>query len=560
MHWIELLATLFTLFLLCPLIGNYISNVFSKEPTLLDFALNPIERSVYNVSGINQTNQQSWLEYGTSLFLFNLIGFFILLLILLFQNSLPLNPEEFEGVPLLLAINTSISFVTNTNWQSYSGETTLSYFSQMLGLTVQNFLSAATGISVLFVLIRGFIRSESDTVGNFFVDLVRITLYILLPLSIIFSIFLIQQGVPESLSPYAQVETLEKENLKIPLGPVATQVAIKQLGSNGGGFFGTNSAHPFENPTPLSNFFQHIAILLIPISLLFTFGKILKAKKHAKILFLAMSFFWLILLPLDNFFQHEKTPNFPAEKIFEGVETRFGLFDTILWSNSTTATSNGSVNGMLSSLSPLSSGIALFNITLGEIIFGGVGVGLASMIMFVIMTIFLSGLMVGRSPSYLGKKIEKHEMIAVTTAIILPSFLTLVGTGISLYFEAATSSILNKGPHGLSEILYAFASTSFNNGSSFAGLNTNTDFYNILLSFAMLFGRVAIILPTLALGGLFAKKKTVHENLSDFSSDNWLFFILLISVILITSGLTFLPVLSMGPIAEHLLSQKGVTF
>lgn len=558
--WVQLLFFTGLLVGLTPLLGTYMANVFTGKATFANKALGWLEKLCYWISGANPKEEMSWTEYGKALLLFNFLGFISLFCLQLIQGYLPLNPQNFEAVSLPLAFNTAMSFTTNTNWQSYAGETTLSYLTQMLGLTSQNFLSAATGMAALLTLIRGLIRKTIDTVGNFWVDLVRMVVYLLLPLSTLMAVLLVGEGVIQTFSPYMEVTTLENTRQTIPLGPVASQVAIKQLGTNGGGFFNANSTHPFENPTPFSNLLQMLALLLIPAASVYAYGIMIGSKKHAWLLFFAMLLLWFAGIFLSFTSEHLYNNVINAYPILEGKETRLGINNSLLWSVSTTATSNGSVNAMLSSLSPLAGGVAMFNIMLGELIFGGVGVGLCSMIMLILLTVFLSGLMVGRTPEYLGKKIEKREMQWVVMAILMPGALILVGAGISSVLPEALSHLSNQGPHGLSEILYAFSSTAGNNGSAFAGLNANTNYYNLSFGTVMLLARVSIILPSLAIAGLLAKKKITPPSVGTFSTNSILFFILLISVILIVGALTFFPALSLGPVVEHLLMLEGKSF
>lgn len=561
MHYlIEFIVFVILLALLTPLLGSYLAKVFSGEPVFLERVIGPLEKLTYHLGGVNANEEMDWKEYGKHLLLFNTFGFVLLFLLLIGQQWLPLNPQNFPALPWDLAFNTASSFVTNTNLQSYAGETTLSYLSQTVGLTVQNFLSAATGMAVLLVLIRGLRKNENGKVGNFWFDLVRCLLYVLLPLSIIFSILFISQGVLQNLSTYVQISPLEGGVETIPMGPVASQVAIKQLGSNGGGFFNVNSAHPFENPTALSNFFQNLAILLIPAASVYMYGLMIGSKKHGVFLLIIMSLLWFGGMFFSILAERVFNPVIDTYPLLEGIETRFGIPNTILWSVSTTATSNGSVNGMLSSLPPLTGGVALFNIILGEIIFGGVGVGLCGMLMFTFLTVFLSGLMVGRSPEFMGKKIEKQEMIWVMCAVLIPGALMLIGTAVSTALPGVIASSDNQGPHGFTEILYAFTSAAGNNGSSFAGLNTNTLYYNLALGVVMLLGRCAIVAPSLAVAGSLARKKTIPTTPGSLSTASPLFAVLLIGVIFILGALTFFPALSVGPIVEHLLMLQNRSF
>ena len=558
--WTQIFIFAALFILLTPLLGRYIYLVMNGQRTWLHPLLQGLENFSYRLSGIDAQKEMPWTTYGKNLLVFNLIGFLVLFLILKLQSFLPFNPQNFPAVSWSLAFNTAVSFTTNTNWQAYTGETTLSYFSQMLGLTVQNFLSAASGLAALLVLLRGFTRKTSSTVGNFWVDLVRSVVYIFLPLSFIFALFLMSQGVVQTLSPYVEVQTLEQAKQIIPLGPVASQVAIKQLGTNGGGFFNANGAHPFENPSGLTNLLETLAILLIPAALLYTYGLWIGSKRHAWILFFVMLLLWGGGVALSLYSEFTWDTSLFCGPLLEGKESRFGITQSALWSVSTTATSNGSVNAMLDSLTPLAGGVSLFNIMLGELIFGGVGVGLCSMLMFTLLTVFLAGLMVGRTPEYLGKKIEKREMQWVVLAVIMPGALILIGAGISCVLPVALTSLTNAGPHGLSEILYAFASSSGNNGSAFAGLNADTLYYNLFLGVVMILSRVAILLPSLAIGGLMAAKKTSPLSEGTFSTNSFLFAMLLFSVIMIVGALTFFPALSLGPLVEHLLMLNGQSF
>lgn len=538
-----------------PLLGSYMAQVFSGKMSYL----RGVEVACYRLIGTNE-EEMTWVEYAKALFFLNLLGFIWLFLLQLLQGHLPLNPQQLPGLSWDLAFNTAMSFCTNTNWQSYSGETTMSYLTQMTGLAVQNFLSAATGLASSLVLIRGFVQKSLQTIGNFWVDFVRAILYLLLPLSILLAIVLVGQGVIQTFDPYVEAITLEQEKQTIPLGPVASQVAIKQVGTNGGGFFNANSAHPFENPSRSTNFFETLAILLIPASSMYMYGALIGVRKHGWILFFVALFFCFSGLGISLYSQYLHNPIFDTAPLVEGQETRFGIAKSILWSVTTTDTSNGSVNAMLSSLEPLAGGVSLFNMMLGELIFGGVGVGLASMIMFVLLTIFLCGLMVGRTPEYLGKKIEKQEIRWVMVAVLVPGILILIGSGISSVLPNALSSLANNGPHGLSEILYAFTSAAGNNGSAFAGLNANTVYYNVILGCVMCAARIAIILPSIALGGLLSSKRLTAPSIGTFSVNTWLFACLLIGVVIIVGALTFFPALALGPIVENFLMLQGRTF
>jgi potassium-transporting ATPase potassium-binding subunit len=558
--WVQLLFFTGLFICLTPILGTYMANVFTGKATFAYRILGWLESLCYRIGGANPNEEMSWIEYGKALLLFNFLGFISLFFLQLIQGHLPLNPQNFGAVSLPLAFNTAMSFTTNTNWQSYAGETTLSYLTQMLGLTSHNFLSAATGMAALLTLIRGLVRKTIDTIGNFWVDLVRMVVYLLLPLSIIMAIVLVGEGVIQTFSPYVEVTTLENAQQTVPLGPVASQIAIKQLGTNGGGFFNANSAHPFENPTAFSNLLEMLALILIPAATVYAYGIMIGSKKHALLLFSTMLVLWAVGIFISFSSEHLHNPVIDVYPILEGKETRLGITNSLLWSVSTTVTANGSVNAMMSSLSPLAGGVAMFNMMLGELVFGGVGVGLCGMLMFTLLTVFLSGLMVGRTPEYLGKKIEKREMQWVMLAVLMPGALILVGAGISSVLPEALSSLSNQGPHGLSEILYAFSSAAGNNGSAFAGLNANTDYYNLTLGTVMLLARVSIILPSLAIAGLLAKKKITPPSVGTFSTNSILFVVLLISVILIVGALTFFPALSLGPVVEHLLMLEGESF
>lgn len=496
--------------------------------------------------------------YGRSLLIFHFIGFFWLVLILMLQHYLPLNPENKPAMSWWTSFNTAISFVTNTNWQAYSGEVALSYFSQMVGLTVQNFLSAGTGFAVLVALCRGLKGKEQNTLGNFWSDLFRSTVFILLPLSILWAILLSGQGVIQNFKSYQKIKTLEGIEQIIPMGPVASQVAIKQLGTNGGGYFGMNSAHPLENPTPLSNFLQMVAILILPVACVFFFGLYIGKPKQGRAIFITMAILFVTFLMIAIYFENQSNPYILNLPFWEGKEFRFTTTESTLWGVATTAASNGSVNAMHSSFSPLSGLVFLYQILLGEIIFGGVGAGMYGMILFVIMTVFLTGLMVGRTPEYLGKKIEAYEVKWAAVGVLLPSVLILCGTGLALNMSAGLKTMLHSGAHGLSEVLYAFASASGNNGSAFAGLGVDTPFYNCLLGICMWLGRFGVIIPVLAIAGSLGKKKIVPIGAGTFPTDTTFFAFILFLVIIIVGALTFFPVLCLGPVLEHLQMMGGL--
>jgi len=545
---------------LTPILGNFMFKVFTGSKHLMLPVFGWLEKLTYKFSGIDTNEETNWKTYTFSLLMFNLVGFVFVFLLQLFQAQLPLNPANLPNVSWHSAFNTAVSFMTNTNWQGYSGETTLSYFVQMIGLTVQNFVSAATGIAVLLALIRGLARKTTDQLGNFWTDLTRTTLYILLPLSILFAIVLVGQGVVQNFKTYDTVHTLQGVSQVIPMGPAASQIAIKQLGTNGGGFFNANSAHPFENPTPFSNFLEMLFILLIPAALTYTYGKMVGSVRQGWTIFSAMLILFVIGLSISLYAEYSSNPIFGNLPLMEGKETRFGITNSVLWSTATSSASNGSVNAMHDSLSPLSGMVAMINLMLGEIIFGGVGAGLYGMVIFIILTVFIAGLMVGRTPEYLGKKIQKFEVQMAILAVLAPNVVILLFAAWASVSSPGLSSLNNAGPHGLSEILYAFSSAAGNNGSAFAGLNANTVFYNLTLGVGMLIGRFGIIIPVMAIAGSMAKKKITPSSAGTFHTDNWLFIGLLIAVILIVGGLTHFPALSFGPIIEHLLMNNGITF
>jgi len=546
---------------LTPILGSYMYKVFTGNKHIMLPVFGWLERITYKFTGANPDEETNWKSYTFGLLMFNLIGLVFLFLIQMVQAYLPMNPAHLSNVSWHSAFNTSVSFMTNTNWQGYAGETTLSYFVQMVGLTVQNFVSAATGIAVLIALIKGISRKTTDKLGSFWVDLTRSTLYILLPLSILFAIVLVGQGVVQNFKTYETVQTLQHGAQQIiPMGPAASQIAIKQLGTNGGGFFNANSAHPFENPTPFSNFLEMLAILLIPAALTYTYGKMVGSTRQGWTIFTAMLILFVAGLSISLYAEYSSNPIFGHLHLMEGKETRFGITNSILWANATTAASNGSVNAMHDSFSPLAGMVAMINLMLGEIIFGGVGAGLYGMVIFVILTVFIAGLMVGRTPEYLGKKIEAFEVQMALIAILAPNIVILIFSAWASVCSPGLSSLNNAGPHGLSEILYAYASAAGNNGSAFAGLNANTVFYNLTIGIGMLIGRFGVIIPVMAIAGSMAKKKITPPSAGTFHTDNWLFIGLLIAIIIIVGGLTHFPALSLGPIVEHLLMNSGTTF
>jgi K+-transporting ATPase ATPase A chain len=586
--WIQIFIFFAGLIALTPVLGAYMHLVFGGERTFLRSVLGWLERLIYRVGGVDPGKEMRWASYCAALLVFNLLGFVVLLGLQIFQKALPLNPQGIDNVPFALAVNTAVSFMTNTNWQAYSGENTMSYLTQMAGLAVQNFVSAATGIAAVIALARGLTRRSGQSLGNFWADLVRGTLYVLLPLSLVFAVVLVQQGVPQSFEPYQRVKILDPyktqvakldsagQPLKdaqgnavteeqtvtdqvIPLGPAASQIAIKQLGTNGGGFYGVNSAHPFENPTPLTNFLEMFVILMLSAALTYTFGLMAGDRRQGWTIFAAMMALFVIGFGLSWWSESQPNPALGLAHNMEGKEVRFGVMNSVLWSTATTDASNGSVNAMHDSLTPIAGGVAMFNIMLGEVIFGGVGAGLYGMLVFVIITVFIAGLMVGRTPEYLGKKIEAREVKWAAVAALAPCVCILVGTAIACVVPAGSATINNQGAHGFSEILYAFSSAAGNNGSAFAGIGVNNDFYNYALALTMFIGRFAIIVPVLAIGGSMVGKKIAPPSPGTFPTTGLTFVGLLIGVVLIMGGLNFFPALSLGPVVDQLLMAAGRT-
>ena len=557
---LQILIYLAVITALTPLFGGYMAKVYEGQARFFG----PVERGLYKMCGVDTAREQHWTGYALSLLAFNLAGWAVLFGLQRLQGILPLNPAEMAAVPPDLAFNTAISFMTNTNWQSYGGESTLSYLTQMVGLTVQNFVSAATGMAVLVALIRGFARAGTRTVGNFYVDLVRSTLYILLPLSFVGALFLVWQGMPQNFEPYTAATTLEGANQVIAQGPVASQVAIKQLGSNGGGFFNVNSAHPFENPTPLSNIVEMTFLLMLAAALTNTFGRMVKDQRQGWAIFAAMGLMLVVGLGITYWSEIQANPAMVSAGMdsamgnMEGKEVRFGIANSAIWATATTAASNGSVNSMHDSFMPLGGMVPMINMLLGEVIFGGVGAGLYGMLIFVIVAVFIAGLMVGRTPEYLGKKIEAKEVKLAMLALLVFPF-SVLGLGAASLL-GAPGAIQDAGPHGLSEILYAFASATGNNGSAFAGWTGNTLLNNSLMGAALLLGRFVVIIPALAIAGAVAAKKTVPPSAGTFPTHGWLFVVLLVGVIAVVGGLTFFPVLALGPIVEHLMLAAGTLF
>ncbi len=591
---LQVLGFFVVLLALAKPLGWYMARVYEGKPCGLDHLIGPVERAMYRLCGVRPADEMDWKRYGMAMLLFNASGLLFLYGLQRLQSLLPLNQANMGGVAPDLAFNTAASFATNTNWQAYGGETTLSYLTQILGLTVQNFVSAATGMAVLVALIRGLSRSTSTTLGNFWSDLVRSTLYILLPLALLLSVLLVSQGVVQTFNSYQTATLLHPASYDKPVGdangqavlngqgkpktesataieqilavgPAASQIAIKQLGTNGGGFFNVNSAHPFENPTPFSTFLEVLAIILIPASLCYTFGVMVGDTRQGWVILAAMTILLVVFVPLGLWAEQSGNPLLAGMGVdqqaqagqaggnMEGKETRFGITDSVLWSAVTTAASNGSVNSMHDSYTPLGGLVPLFLMQFGEVVFGGVGSGLYGMIVLAIIAVFVAGLMVGRTPEYLGKKIEPYEMKMAALLILIMPIVVLGFTALAISTEAGRASTLNPGPHGFSEVLYAYTSQGNNNGSAFAGLNANTPFYNLTGGLAMLISRFWLAIPTLALAGALARKKVVPAGPGTLPTHTPLFMVLLIGVVVIVGALTFLPALALGPIVEELM-------
>lgn len=555
--WLLLAAFSVLVLAPAPFLGRYFYRVMEGQRTWLSPVLQPVERLCYRVAGVDSEQEQSWRGYALALLAFTLICLLALMSILLLQGGLPLNPQQLAGLSLPLAFNTAVSFVTNTNWQAYSGEAQLSYFSQMLGLGVQNFVSPAVGLAVLVVLCRSLARQSSDRLGNFWVDITRAVLYGLLPLCLVLAVLLVWQGVPQNFSDYVSATTLQGSEQSLPMGPAASQIAIKQLGTNGGGFFGVNSAHPFENPTALSNLLELASILLIPAALVFTFGHYVRDLRQSRAILASMLLLFVIGLGVCAWAELQPNPalaGLPIEQVgsLEGKEARFGSFASALWAATTTAASNGSVNAMHDSFSALGGLVPLVNMLLGEIIFGGIGAGLYGMLLFVLIAVFLAGLMIGRTPAYLGKKLEAREVrLMVATLLVMPVGVLVFGA-LAVSFAGPAASIGNPGPHGFSQALYAYGSATGNNGSAFAGFTADTPYHNLMLGLAMLLGRFGYILPVLAIAGSLAAKRAAPQGQNSFPTHGPLFVALLTLTILLVGGLTFMPALALGPLAEHL--------
>ena len=589
---VQILLFIAVLVALVKPLGTFMAKVYDGERTFLSPVLEPIERGIYRLAAIKPSVESNWKRYALALLLFNFIGFVVVYLLQRLQGVLPLNPQGFAAVSPDSSFNTAVSFASNTNWQGYGGEATMSYLTQMLGLAVQNFVSAASGMAVLVAVIRGFARRRTSEIGNFYVDLTRSTLYILLPLSLLLAVILMSQGVVQSFSAYGTVDLVEPVTVAtpvkdsagapvldaagnavtkreqvtqqtIPLGPAASQIAIKQLGTNGGGFFNVNSAHPFENPTPLANFLEVLAILLVPAALCYTFGRMIGDPRQGWAVLIAML---VIFVPLTfGAYVAEQSGNPRLEALvdqnasatqsggnMEGKEVRFGIANSALWASATTAASNGSVNAMHDSFTPLGGLVPMWLMQLGEVVFGGIGSGLYGMLMYAVVAVFIGGLMVGRTPEYLGKKIESYEVKMASIVILVPPLIVLVGTAIASVTPVAVSGVANPGVHGFSEILYAFSSAGNNNGSAFGGLSANTPFYNIALGIAMWASRYWLMIPVLALAGSLAAKKATAVTAGTMPTHTPLFITLLVGVVLMVGALTFVPALALGPIVEHL--------
>jgi potassium-transporting ATPase potassium-binding subunit len=533
--------------------GLYMRRVFCGERTFLDRALRPLERLVYRLGGIDGKREQTWQAYTLAMLAFSATGVLLTYAMQRLQHLLPLNPDRLGPVAPGLAWNTAVSFVTNTNWQAYAGEATMSHLTQMAGLAFQNFASAATGIAIAVAVIRGVARQKTATLGNFWVDLVRTTLWILLPLSLAAAVVLLSQGVVQNFEATTELRTLEGTTQRIAQGPVAAQEAIKELGTNGGGFFNANSAHPYENPTPFTNLFQMLLILCIPAGLTYTLGSMTGKPRHGWAVFAAMSLLFVATAALAMWAE-------VSANNMEGKEVRFGPADSALFASVTTAASCGAVNGMHDSFTPLGGFVPLLNVMLGEVIFGGAGAGLYGIFVFVVLAVFIAGLMVGRTPEYLGKKIEARDVkLAMLTVLVFAAFI-LIGSAVSAVTAAGTSSLNNAGPHGLTELVYAWTSATGNNGSAFAGLNANTTFYNAGLGLAMFFGRFFMIIPVMAMAGSLAAKRRVADTAGTFPVDGAIFTVLLAGVIVVVGALTYFPVLSLGPLVEHFLMRGGALY
>ena len=569
-------------------LGGYMAKVYMGQPLLLSRLLGPLERLLYSIAGVKPDQEMTWQKYAAAVILFSFGSFVLLFLMLMFQNGLPFNPQAFPNLTPDLAFNTAASFITNTNWQSYGGESTMSYFSQFAGLTVQNFVSAAVGMAVLVALIRGLSRKNTPLIGNFWVDVVRTNLYILLPLALLWTVILASQGVVQTFSSYPSAQMVEAQDVaevkdatgnvtqkadhvteqSLAVGPAASQIAIKQLGTNGGGFYNVNSAHPYENPTTISNFFEMLAILLIPAALCYTFGVMVGDRRQGWAILIAMTVIFVPLLFMAQYFEQVGNPKFAPLGInqtaselqaggnMEGKETRFGIVNSVIWASATTAASNGSVNAMHDSFTPLGGFVPLFFMQFGEVIYGGVGSGLYGMLMYVLITVFIAGLMVGRTPEYLGKKVQSFEMKMASIVILVTPMAALIGAAVACLTEAGKAGMMNPGAQGFSEILYDFTSAANNNGSAFAGLSANTPFYNTALGIVILIGRYWVIVPVLAIAGSLAQKNTVPASAGTLPTYTPLFIAFLVGTVVLVGVLTYLPADALGPVAEYFNMRK----
>jgi K+-transporting ATPase ATPase A chain len=562
--WIQILLYCAIVVALVKPLGWYMTRVFDGESTFLSPVLRPVERRLYWIGGVDERREQHWLTYTVAMLLFHVGGFLIIYGLMRLQALLPFNPQEQSAVAADLSFNTAVSFITNTNWQNYGGESTLSYLTQMVGLTHQNFLSAATGIALAVALIRGFSRSSMRTIGNFWVDVTRCTLYVLLPICIVYALFLVWQGMPQTLGPYVDATTLEGAKQTIAVGPVASQVAIKMLGTNGGGFFNANAAHPFENPTALSNFVQMLSIFVLGAALTNVFGRMVGNQRQGWAILAVMGVLFIAGVAVTYWAEAGGTTALSSLGLtggnMEGKEVRFGIVASSLFAVITTAASCGAVNAMHDSFTALGGMIPLINIQLGEIIIGGVGAGMYGMLLFVVLAIFVAGLMVGRTPEYVGKKIEAREVKMAMLAILILPLMILGWTAVAVVFPPAVASMANAGPHGFTEVLYAYTSATGNNGSAFGGLTGNTFFYNLTLASSMFVGRFFMIVPAMALAGSLAAKKSIPPSAGTLPTTGGLFVGLVVGVILIIGGLTFFPALALGPIVEHLAMNANTLF
>ena len=588
--WLQIGVFLLAVFAVTPVLGGFMARVFSRQKTFLDPVVRPLERLIYKLTGVDETREMRWTEYAIAILMFSVVSMLVLYVMQRMQHVLPLNPQGFGPVAPALAFNTAVSFTTNTNWQAYGGETTMSYFTQMAGLAYHNFVSAAVGISVAIAFIRGIAQREKETIGNFWVDMVRASLWLLLPIAIVGALFLVSQGVVQNLKPYDKVAVVDPQTVTstsadgkpqttvlseqtIAQGPVASQEVIKQFGTNGGGFFNANSSHPFENPTPLSNLFEMFGIFAISAGLTYTLGSMTGSRRHGWAVWGAMAFLFVAGVTVAYWAEARGNPMLAAAGAdqavsaqssggnMEGKEVRFGIANTALFATVTTDASCGAINGWHDSFTPLGGLVPLANMQLSEVVFGGVGAGMYGILVYIILSVFIAGLMVGRTPEYLGKKIQAFEVQMAMLTVLIFSFIILTFTAISSVSpDFGTSSIFNPGPHGLSEMLYAYSSAGANNGSAFGGISVNTKWYNTTLGLTMLFGRFFMIIPPLAIAGSLSRKKIVPASLGTFPVTTPLFAALLVGVIVIVGALTFFPVLSLGPIVEHFMMQAGQVF